>query len=79
MSTASAHRGRAPCDSAVREAFKEGVLGMIELFAAQVAHTPDADAVVFEDERARASWRITCAGLGVGPEVVVGLCIERSL
>jgi len=29
--------------------------------------------------RARASWRITCAGSGVGPEVVVGLFIERSL
>ena len=25
------------------------------------------------------SWRITCAALGVGPEVVVGLCVERSL
>ena len=29
--------------------------------------------------RARASWRIICARLGVGPEVVVGLCVERSL
>src|SRR3954453_22110938 len=35
--------------------------------------------------RARAGWRITCARWGgaprwgVGPEVVVGLCIERSL
>src|SRR6476620_1250160 len=28
--------------------------------------------------RARAVWRIICAGSG-GPEVVVGLCIERSL
>ncbi len=25
------------------------------------------------------SWRIICASLGVGPEVVVGLCVERSL
>ena len=49
--------------------------------------TPDAIAVVFEDAephllRARcarqASWRIICAALGVGPEVVVGLCVERS-
>ena len=58
-----------------------------ELFAAQVANTPDAVAVVFEDERlsygeldARAtSWRISCAHSGVGPEVLVGLCLERSL
>ena len=49
--------------------------------------TPDAVAVVFEDEQRSAmassmpaptSWRITCAALGVGPEVVVGLCVERS-
>src|SRR6185436_14420771 len=58
-----------------------------ELFAAQVARTPEADAVVFEDERlsygeldARSS-RLAhhLRALGVGPEVVVGLCIERSL
>ena len=29
--------------------------------------------------RAPISWRITCASLGVGPETVVGLCVERSL
>ena len=58
-----------------------------ELFAAQVARTPDADAVVFEDERlsygeldARSSQLAHhLRGLGVGPEVVVGLCVERSL
>src|SRR4051794_18297504 len=58
-----------------------------ELFAAQVARTPEADAVVFEDERlsygeldARSSQLAHhLRGLGVGPEVVVGLCIERSL
>ncbi|HEY4747890.1 MAG TPA: condensation domain-containing protein, partial [Steroidobacteraceae bacterium] len=58
-----------------------------ELFAAQVVRTPDADAVVFEDERlsygeldARSSQLAHhLRGLGVGPEVVVGLCIERSL
>src|SRR4029077_13743738 len=57
------------------------------LFAAQVARTPEADAVVFEDERlsygeldARSSQLAHhLRGLGVGPEVVVGLCIERSL
>ncbi|HET7255904.1 MAG TPA: condensation domain-containing protein, partial [Xanthobacteraceae bacterium] len=58
-----------------------------ELFAAQVARTPDAIAVVFEDERlsygeldARSSQLAHhLRALGVGPEVVVGLCIERSL
>ncbi|HET7463890.1 MAG TPA: amino acid adenylation domain-containing protein, partial [Longimicrobium sp.] len=57
------------------------------LFEAQVERTPDAVAVTFE---ARA---LTCAGLnrranrlahhlrglGVGPGVLVGLCVERSL
>ena len=28
--------------------------------------------------RAPTSWRITCARSGVGPETVVGLCVERS-
>ena len=58
-----------------------------ELFAAQVAQTPDATAVVFEDERltyreldARSSQLAHhLRALGVGPEVVVGLCVERSL
>jgi non-ribosomal peptide synthetase component F len=52
---------------------------------AQVARTPEADAVVFEDERlsygeldARSSQLAHhLRALGVGPEVV-GLCIERS-
>ena len=58
-----------------------------ELFAAQVAKTPDATAVVFEDERltyreldARSNQLAHhLRALGVGPEVVVGLCVERSL
>ena len=38
--------------------------------------TPDLCA---SSTRAPTSWRIICSSLGVGPEVVVGLCVERSL
>ena len=58
-----------------------------QLFEAQVARSPDAIAVVFEDDRlsygeldARANQLAHhLRELGVGPEAVVGLCVERSL
>ncbi|MEH1853289.1 MAG: amino acid adenylation domain-containing protein [Nostoc sp.] len=58
-----------------------------QLFEAQVEKTPDAIAVVFEDQQI--SYRELnqqanqlahyLQSLGVGPEVLVGLCVERSL
>jgi aspartate racemase len=58
-----------------------------QLFEAQVERTPDAVAVVFEDQQltyrqlnARANQLARyLQGLGVGPEVLVGICVERSL
>ena len=58
-----------------------------ELFAEQAAKTPDAVAVVYEDGELRYAELDRRANqlahhlrkLGVGPEVIVGLCVERSL
>jgi pristinamycin I synthase 3 and 4 len=58
-----------------------------ELFAARAEQTPDAIAALFEDEclsygalDARANQLAHhLRALGVGPEVVGGLCVERSL
>nr|VFJ72082.1 MAG: amino acid adenylation domain-containing protein [Candidatus Kentron sp. FW] len=58
-----------------------------ELFEAQVARTPDAVAILFEDEEvsyfelnARANrFAHRLRALGVGPEVLVGLFVERSV
>jgi amino acid adenylation domain-containing protein len=58
-----------------------------ELIEEQVERTPDATAVVFENEqltyrelneRANQLGR-HLQGLGVGPDTLVGLCVERSL
>ena len=58
-----------------------------ELFEAQVERTPDAIAVVFEDQRLTYRELNQRANqlahylrkLGVGPEVLVGICVERSM
>jgi len=58
-----------------------------DLFEAQVARTPDAVAVVFEDKSltyAELNLRTNqlahhLIAAGAGPETIVGLCLERSL
>lgn len=58
-----------------------------QLFEAQAQQTPDAVAVVFQEQKltygelnARANQLAHyLKGLGVGPEVIVGICVDRSL
>jgi amino acid adenylation domain-containing protein len=58
-----------------------------QVFEVQVAQTPDAVAVVFEDlqmtygELNRRANQLACRlrSLGVGPEVLVGMSVERSV
>ncbi|MFP5284931.1 MAG: condensation domain-containing protein, partial [Thermoanaerobaculia bacterium] len=58
-----------------------------EIFAARAAESPEAEAVVFEGRSltyaeldAEADrWARHLRGLGVGPEVLVGVCLERSI
>ena len=58
-----------------------------ELFEAQAQRTPDAIAVVYEDQRLKDRELSAQANqvarhlrvLGVGPDVLVGLCVERSV
>ena len=60
---------------------------LAELFAAQAARTPEAVALVYEEEQIRYGELERRAnqlahhlrGLGVGPEVIVGVCLERSV
>ena len=60
----------------------------LHLFAAQAARMPGCGSggvrggersAMASLMRAPTSWRIICAALGVGPEMVVGLCLARSL
>lgn len=58
-----------------------------QLFEVQVDRTPDAVAVVFEEEvltYQELNWRANqlarlLRSFGIGPEVTVGICIERSI
>jgi non-ribosomal peptide synthetase component F len=68
----------------ISESIPETVHGLVE---AQVQRTPDAIAVVFEDQQLTYQQLNQAANQlaydlkqqGIGPDVLVGICIERSL
>ena len=77
----------ASCGSGTTTAHAVPPATLPELFAAQAAKTPHATAVVFEHQQPQLSELDARSSQlahhlrahGVGPEVVVGLCLERSL
>ena len=82
----SARPPEGPDDTATRYASDRCIH---ELFEQQVERTPDAVAVEYEDEQLtyaelntranRLAHHLRSSGLGVGPEMFVGLCVERSI
>ncbi|HVR99684.1 MAG TPA: amino acid adenylation domain-containing protein, partial [Thermoanaerobaculia bacterium] len=68
-------------------AAEEGAAPFLDRFAAWARRTPEATALIFEDEQltygelARRVDELAAAlrALGVGPEVLVGLCLEASV
>ncbi|MEA2174839.1 MAG: hypothetical protein QOD00_2431 [Blastocatellia bacterium] len=62
-------------------------LNLVQLFEAQVERTPDKTAIIFEDEmltyqelNLRANQVASyLRDFGVGPEALVGICVERSI
>ncbi|MGB7925167.1 MAG: amino acid adenylation domain-containing protein, partial [Pyrinomonadaceae bacterium] len=69
-----------------RREYRQGLCAH-QLFEAQAGQTPDAVAAVLEDRELTYGQLNALAnqlarhlrGLGVGPEVMVGLCVERSM
>jgi amino acid adenylation domain-containing protein len=82
-----AERAQLAAWNATATVYAEAASTLPELFARQVAASPDAVALVFTGETLSYAALATRAGalaahlrdLGVGPETIVGLCAERSL
>src|SRR5581483_2765403 len=74
---------RTPCEDTTADASRTSLL---ELIQAQVASRPDALAIVAEDAHLTYAMFDRCANRlayhlrqrGAGPEVCVGICLERS-